>query len=413
MERIESLINQVKVINDKYDSIKKINGEGFNIFSILKIERREVQAHSYFIYELLNPQGSHNQQDIFLQLFLKQILKKKEYKNIGSIIAVKLETPTNEGRKIDFTIETSNMFIAIEMKIDAVDQDNQLYDYHKDIQNKKDINKLYYLTLDGKEANESSRKDLKVDKDYLRISFYYDIYNWIGKCIEKTATKPTIREGLVHYRNLIKMLTNQMGDEMDNNIIELIRTPNDMESMYTIHNKYQTVLAKKESDFWFDLKKRIEENIKLKTFEISYVTDDIKEGKIDYKIIEKERNKKDDYFGLNCQYKIDVYIIECDIYQYNSNTHIEMDYSISKNGNKIKIFSKEKILKEIGFEYKHKEFSRWFKLKEKVKFYGNGEPTFELFDDKIFQELVKKTAAESLIILHNILDKEKELLENI
>jgi hypothetical protein len=80
MGKEENLINQVKVINEKHETIKSINGENFNIFSILKIEKKEVNTHSYFIYDLLNPKGSHNQGDKFLRIFLKQILKKKSIK---------------------------------------------------------------------------------------------------------------------------------------------------------------------------------------------------------------------------------------------------------------------------------------------------------------------------------------------
>ena len=86
-----------------------------------------MDTYSYFIYELLNPKGSHNQGDIFLKLFLKQILKEEEYKEIDSIGNVQRETLTNKNRRIDFTIETSNLLIAIEMKIKAGDQENQLF----------------------------------------------------------------------------------------------------------------------------------------------------------------------------------------------------------------------------------------------------------------------------------------------
>jgi len=141
MEKINSLIKQVKVINEKHKAIQRINGENFNIFSILKLETKEVKTHSNFIYELLNPNGSHNQGDVFLKLFLKQVLTKKEYKNIGSIIKVEAETLTDENRRIDFTIATSNIFIAIEMKINARDKEKQLSDYHRNIQNQKDKTK--------------------------------------------------------------------------------------------------------------------------------------------------------------------------------------------------------------------------------------------------------------------------------
>ena len=418
MKKIENLINQVKVINDKYDVIKRINGDDFNIFSILKVENKEVETHSRFIYELLNPKGSHNQGDIFLQLFLKQILKKKEYKNMGSIIEVKDETPTDKKRKIDFTIETSNMFIAIEMKINASDGDKQLWDYYQYIKNKKGINKLYYLTRDGKEAKKNSINELKADKDYFRISFYYDIYSWIEQCIEKTATKPTIREGLVHYRNLIKKLTNQMGDEMDESIIELIKTPSDMKAMYTIYNKYQTILAKKESEFWFALKEKIEEKLESTTFEISYLvnndSEDIKNGRIDYTIIEEERSHRNhNFFGLNFKYSIDTYTIKCDIYQYDSDEYMTMDYRYFKNEKKIKLDSNQKdILEEVRFTKEFNEYAQYFEFKKKINFFSNKKkPTYELFDNTKFQNIVEKIANESSTILNKILEKKEELLE--
>jgi len=198
MGKEENLINQVKVINEKHETIKRINGENFNIFSILNLERKEVNTHSYFIYDLLNLKGSHNQGDTFLQIFLKQILKEEEYKKVGSTskATVAREKVINNAKRIDFTIETSNFFIAIEMKIDARDQDNQLYDYYEYSKNQKKDFKLFYLTLDGKEATEKSLKNLKIDEDYFLLSFEYDIYNWIEACIEKVATIPTIREGL-------------------------------------------------------------------------------------------------------------------------------------------------------------------------------------------------------------------------
>ena len=200
-------------MNTKYDEIKKINGENFNIFSILQLESDEVKTHSNFIFNLLNPKGSHDRGDIFLKLFLQKILTPEEYKTMGSVKEVKREDPTNKKRRIDFTIETEKLFIAIEMKIHASDQDRQLADYYQYINKKKEKTKLFYLTLEGDEASEKSSKNLKVDEDYYRISFQYHIYTWMEECIEKSATVPVIREGLVHYKNLIQKLTNQISDK--------------------------------------------------------------------------------------------------------------------------------------------------------------------------------------------------------
>lgn len=410
---IQSLINQVKVINEKYETIKKINGENFNIFSILNLERKEVDTHSYFIYDLLNPKGSHNQGDIFLQIFLKKILKKKEYKKIGSILEdeVEREKRITDNKRIDFTIETSKFFIAIEMKIDASDQDKQLYDYYKYVKQQGKDFKLFYLTLDGKEANDDSTNGLKVNEDYFLLSFEYDIYNWIEACIEKTATIPTIREGLVHYRNLIQKLTNQMGDKMDKEMIYIIKTPTDIESMYTIYNKYANVLANKEAEFWESLYCKIKHN----KFDISFLTDPdngVSSYQKDYKAIAQQRKKKNDYFGLNLSRETNGVTFDIDLYSYNNDDKLILNIQISKDDTRIELSKIKEQLERIGFIKKNKEYQRWFYLKEKIKFYGNGKPTFELFDDKKFEELVESTANEVIKTLNKILKYEKELLKD-
>ena len=335
---IQNLINQVKVINEKHETIKKINGENFNIFSILGLESNEIKTHSNFIYELLNPNGLHNQGDIFLRLFLKQILKKGEYKNIGAIINVKRETPTDKNRRIDFVIETSKIFIAIEMKIDADDGKKQLFDYHKYINGKRETNKLYYLTLDGREAKEKSVNKLIVDIDYFRLSFYDDIHTWIEKCIEKTAIIPTVREGLVHYRNLIRKLTNQMGNEMDKEMIDIIKTPTDIKSMYTIYNEYAKVLAKKESDFWFEVYDKVDNREKIKNFKVLYWTaSNIDEERIDYNGIVEERKTGNSCLGLFFTKEMGQFQIRCDLYQKSSNNHIIMDFVLLENGENLNL----------------------------------------------------------------------------
>jgi len=414
MERKKSLIKQVRVINEKHETIKSINGENFNIFSILKIERKEVNTHSYFIYDLLNPKGSHNQGDKFLRIFLKQILKKEDYENIGSTIEAKVEREKiiKDNRRIDFTIETSNFFIAIEMKIDARDQDNQLYDYYEYSKTKKKYS-LFYLTLDGKEADEKSTNDLEVNKDYFLISFQYDIYNWIEACIEKVATIPTIREGLVHYRNLIRKLTNQMGDEMDKDIIKIIKTPEDIKAMHIIYSEYANILAKKEVEFWESLEGTLEKRLKDDSFNIKFLTDSkkgISEYKKDYKKIAEQRKSKNDYFGLNLSLNRNKVLFDIDLYSFNDEDFLTMQIEIYKKNKNINLSILAEQLKEIGFIKKDKN-SRWFYLKERIKFYGSGEPTFELFDDNKFRELVESTSKEVIKTLNKL--KEDILLQDI
>ena len=70
LSTIKNLLENVHVIQNKYDDIADITGEKFNIFSVLNLTSNEVRTHSAFIGELLNIKGSHGLKDIPLQLFI-------------------------------------------------------------------------------------------------------------------------------------------------------------------------------------------------------------------------------------------------------------------------------------------------------------------------------------------------------
>ena len=53
MDKINSLLQQVSIIQRKYDEIAKITGGNFNIFSIMRAESDEVRTHSRIIAEFL------------------------------------------------------------------------------------------------------------------------------------------------------------------------------------------------------------------------------------------------------------------------------------------------------------------------------------------------------------------------
>ena len=80
MKNIISLFKHLSNINRAYEIVKKSTNEDFNIFSILRMETDEVNTHSRFIAELLNPKGSHFQEEKFLELFIKYFnyLKKQK-----------------------------------------------------------------------------------------------------------------------------------------------------------------------------------------------------------------------------------------------------------------------------------------------------------------------------------------------
>lgn len=110
-----------------YEAMQKLTGGQFNIFSILNCERLEVSTHSAFIYELLNPKGSHAQGILYLKAFLKDVLNKPDF-NLNTV-KVERERSIGEAGRLDLVIENKEELLIIEMKIDAGDQPKQLRRY--------------------------------------------------------------------------------------------------------------------------------------------------------------------------------------------------------------------------------------------------------------------------------------------
>jgi len=66
MSKLNFLLEKLKILNMKYVKLNENNSDKFNIFSILLKSSDEVNLHSKFIYELINPNGSHQQHETFL-----------------------------------------------------------------------------------------------------------------------------------------------------------------------------------------------------------------------------------------------------------------------------------------------------------------------------------------------------------
>lgn len=232
MDKIQNLLQQVSIIQKKYDEIAKITGENFNIFSIMRAESDEVRTHSRIIAEFLNPKGKHCQGSVFLKLFfehigfLNDIKENFDFDSAKVLVEEhigKITGDYSEGGVIDIVIKDSKNQIVIENKIHAGDQKGQLLRYAKKYPNCK----LIYLTLEGKQPTKLSYQidngqELSLS-DIILVSYKDDLKKWLENCLEKTYSLPVIRETLVQYLNLVKKLTNQSTNkEMSSEIQNLI-----------------------------------------------------------------------------------------------------------------------------------------------------------------------------------------------
>jgi hypothetical protein len=218
------LIEIVTDIVKEDDRIQCDTGGYFNLMSILNVERREVSTHSAFIFELLNPAGSHCQKDAYLKLFIEKVLQIDDFDY--STASVYKEKFAGEFGRIDILIESSNYKIVIEVKIDAGDQYHQIqryFEYLNKVKNNRQIQKIYYLTLEGSgpsdvsygELDENSKQEIKL------ISFKKDIHTWLEDCINyKVIAK--VNSAIVQYIDLIRKITNSFNNEVENKVKNII-----------------------------------------------------------------------------------------------------------------------------------------------------------------------------------------------
>jgi hypothetical protein len=393
---MENLLAQIGLIVNKYEEIEKVNATNFNIFSILKLERNEVETHSYFIYELLNPQGTHNQGDVFVKLFITTVLGLDI--NDDSAIKVKREDLTSNNRRIDFTIQTLKYQIGIEMKIDAQDQDEQLNDYLIEL-NERAVNsqevKLYYLTLFGYKASKSSVKGLKLNKDYYAISFSVDILNWLEKCIEKSATIPILREGLVQYKNLINKITNKSqtkGITME--IKNLLMNPKNLKLFSTAQEAMQEVKIEIQINFWKKLKEELNKN----NLDFKFTTDNINKSVQKY-----YTNKKDNkFYGLyltldtikNYNIRFEIEIWENIYYGFTAYNLKNEDWGYCNHD---ELSNKKQIVNNLDIKWE-KNNNDWFGWKftpQKLNFHEfNDEIMFSLANEDYLDNIVANISKE-------------------
>ena len=367
------------------EEIEKHRGSKFNIFSILKMERKEVSTHSYFIYELINPHGSHFQGSKYLKIFVNEVLNIDDFDFAN--VKVGMETLTdslnNSNRRIDFTIENDKYYIAIEMKIDADDQDEQLADYLKHAKNQNKEPHVYYLTLDGKEASEKSHKGI----EYKRVSFINDISSFIEQSIEKSAELTIIRESLIQYKYLIEKITNQTTQEIQMEVSKIVDNPEMAKAANEMSKSLNYIWALKEAEFWKKLLIKLENNnLKSKGWNIF-----------------SELSKDDEDYGVEDK-KVDEYISELgkkDIRGiYLEKNNIWLGVYCYSEGFEYRVGCKEKNKLEIvsdatGINGVYSEDEKYTVSKYGYSFSNNcSNPTYDIFDSKKLDIIIENMFEE-------------------
>jgi len=380
MNNLEYLFQQLKLLEMKFEKLNETSIDKFNIFSILRKDSDEVNLHSKFIFELLNPNGSHQQGDIFLKLFIKEI------DGINFIN----ENPNifREKYNIDILIQSPNQSIIIENKIYTEDHSRQLSKYLNIVQNKGYIEEnifLIYLTLFGEEPNEK-----KVRKKVINISYEIHILKWLENCLKEIALIPTIRETINQYIKLVKQLTNQ--SQYKGFIMEvkdfLLSDINNLKTALDIQKSITEAKIDIQLAFWETLDKSlINQNYKFNF----YSANGNKNFKSSVsKFYNQQKNKR--YFGLSYQLKENLYFF------IEINWNIYYGFSVFQEG---KISNQQiEIIKQIDTNWEEENNNLYWKYpKKKLDFERfNNQNVLDLVNEELRIEDVK-TIVDDIIYL--------------
>ena len=192
------LENIYKKLSD-YETETHNKGTDISILQIAGKEQSEVVICRLISF-LLNPNEKHGQKEKFLNLFL-QTIKEIEEESVLSedelkSLQVITEFPANR-RRIDIVIKSNKRFLPFEVKIWAPDQNTQCKDYYDFAKEQHPVGakKVFYLTIDGHEPNESSMDKLKDEGHLKLLSFRNHVLSWLEQCEnDKDSYSPILKE---------------------------------------------------------------------------------------------------------------------------------------------------------------------------------------------------------------------------
>lgn len=170
---------------------------------------------THLLYELLSPKKNSEYGQLYLNLFIINVLRLNVTEDELMNAEVYYQYKTHligYTRYIDLVIITRRRLIPIEVKLDAEDQPYQCYDYWREAErymakkNPYELPVLYYLTPSGGFPDIHSTIDLThVDIDV--ISFRLEILCWLEDCLERTPENFSCHWKLIRLRKEIDKIS--------------------------------------------------------------------------------------------------------------------------------------------------------------------------------------------------------------
>lgn len=257
MNSIDDFLSRFSDYLAKANESKKRGNNDYNPLKAVQKPYDEVNMHSGFIYSLLDTNGEHYQDDLFLRLFL-EVLGLKEW--FGNTTNAQVE---KESSCIDLYIFNDTKYIIIENKINAGDQPNQIAIFIEQV-HKKGVEYenifVIFLTLHDREPSQNSRtskdnnllweikgeflesKEGKIG--YKKVLYENEILKWIESCQSKSGVGniANLNYALESYKDIVQIITNKKENTM--NIADFFKEAEDFEVAFEILKNADKIVKK-------------------------------------------------------------------------------------------------------------------------------------------------------------------------
>ncbi|PXY02377.1 hypothetical protein DF185_06940 [Marinifilum breve] len=270
IDKLNYMLQKLDLLKERFDVVRE-KEEKFNIFSVLHKEHDERRLHSRFIAALLDPFGSHELKDLFLQEFIRLFPQIKSG-NFSDAQVYPEEWNKKENNNIDILVidRKSRHAIIIENKIYAGDSNNssggQLERYFKHVRDAEGIPQeninVFYLTLDGHLPSGESLGEFECLENINGncISYENEVIKWLDICIKEVSNKPFIRESILQYKKILnKMCNNETELEERKKIKDTIALSKEtMDATKYLIDNFKHVKWHTIYEFWEELENNIE-----------------------------------------------------------------------------------------------------------------------------------------------------------
>lgn len=191
----------------------------FNVFDYIEPNENRL---SDVISDLLNPDGAHGQNDVFLREFLAIMcpspIPRWQFKSVHRESTTSLIE--NNLRRIDVLADLSSFGVAIENKPWAGERDDQIHDYVTYLDRRFAGNYvIVYLTLDGSKPtsiDSETAENLLQRKQLVLASYGSRFREWLERCY-RSCDADKVRWFLLDFMAYAQQTFPKAPEELNDN----------------------------------------------------------------------------------------------------------------------------------------------------------------------------------------------------